>query len=293
MMSFVKKMPIPISGVMLALASLGNLLGPRMGMNIRWLFGGVATLFCVLLILKIIFYTDQIKENFQNPVVAGVMGTFPMALMILSTYAVFFSALFGFVLWWLGILLHFLLIVAFTLKYKKTFKSDKIFPTHFIVYVGFVCASVAAPLHGMEIVGQALWFLGALSYGILLPLIIYRVFKHKNIPEPAQPTIAILAAPGSLCAVGYVASFGQPTPIVGLVLFLFAALGFMLALFQMPRLMKLPFYPSFSAFTFPFVISAIAFTMLNSSAILLMASTGLAVVLTLFVLGHYLKLQFV
>lgn len=85
MKNVIKKVPIPLSGVMLGLASLGNLLQSYSN-EIRYCCGILACFLLILLILKLILFPGMIKEDLKNPIMASVAATFPMALMILSTY---------------------------------------------------------------------------------------------------------------------------------------------------------------------------------------------------------------
>ncbi|MDF2890110.1 MAG: C4-dicarboxylate transporter [Clostridia bacterium] len=81
----IKKLPLPIAGLMLALAAAGNLLLSYGGIY-RNLFGVIAGIVLVLLLAKVLIMPKAIKEGFENPVVASVMPTFSMGLILLSTY---------------------------------------------------------------------------------------------------------------------------------------------------------------------------------------------------------------
>ncbi len=74
-MNIIRKIPIPISGLMLALFSLGNLL-QDINPNLKYLFGILGIIVLVLIILKVISYPQDIKNDFKNPVIASSSGTF-------------------------------------------------------------------------------------------------------------------------------------------------------------------------------------------------------------------------
>ncbi|SFI33139.1 exfoliative toxin A/B [Tindallia magadiensis] len=263
MKALLQKLPLPISGLMLGLAALGNLLGTY-HMGIRSLLGIIAGIIFIGLLLKIVVFPGCLKEGFSNPVVACIMATFPMGIMLLSTYVRPFLPGLAFGAWMLGIFMNALLVVLFTKTHFIPFAIKKVFSSYFVLYVGIVVGSVTAPLYGMQSVGQILFWFGLAVYLPLIPLVSYRVFKVGGIPEPAQPVIIIYAAPASLLLAGYLSSF--PEKNLGIVMGL-GTLAFMMTLYglsQMPRLLKFPFYPSYSAFTFPFVISAIAFNGMTS-----------------------------
>jgi len=292
-----KKLPLPISGLMLSLAALGNLFGGY-SPDIRNLFGGISFIIFLMLTAKMIKYPACIKEGLDNPVIGGVMATFPMTVMTLSTYIKPYSSQIGLSFWVIGIILHLSLVVFFTKKYILNFNIKKVFPTYLTVYAGIAVAGVTAPAHQMQDIGQILFWIGFLQYMPILPFVIYRTFVVKEIPEMTLPSIAIFAAPGSVCLAGYINSFPEKNIFMVYLLLGVAAVNILIALSQMPRLLKLKFYPSFSAFTFPFVISATAFkgtsgfftNIGNPSPVLIGAASFLeafALVMVLYVLAHY------
>lgn len=257
MKDLMKKLPIPISGLMLALAAIGNLV-QSYGDNYRYAFGAISATILILLTAKLLMFPKALSEGLENPVVASVIPTFSMGIMILSTYLKVFNGSMAFGLWIIGLVIHIILMISFAKKYLIKFNIKKVFPSYFVVYVGIVVASVTAPLHNMASLGQAIFWFGFIAYLALLPFVIYRVFVTKEIPEPAIPTITIFAAPASLCLAGYLNSFQQKNIIMVGLLAILAIGMFISVLIYMPRMLRLKFYPSYSAFTFPFVISAIA-----------------------------------
>jgi len=255
--AIIAKIPIPVSGLMLALAAAGNLV-LQYGTLYKDIFGLLSAVIFIALIAKMIIMPKSLAEGFENPLVASVMPTFSMGLMILSTYIkpYFFSA--AYCLWLLGLTVHVGLVICFTRKYILKFDIKKVFPSYFIGYVGFACGSVTAPAFGLARWGQLLFWLSFTSYLILFPLILYRVIIIKKIPAAAKPTIVIFLAPPNLCLAGYMNSFQEKSmAIVGFLstLSLIMCVSVML---YIPRILRLKFYPSYSALTFPFVIAAVA-----------------------------------
>ncbi len=259
MRNFLNTLPLPISGLMLGLAALGNLLAPYSG-GLRYFLGSLSAVIFISLVLKTILFPKSLKEGLENPVVASILPTFAMGGMLLSTYLAPYFPNSAFGLWTLSLVLNALLIILFTKIYVVSFSIRKVFSSYFVMYVGIVVASVTAPVYGLEALGQMIFWFGLAAYLLWLPIVCYRVFIIKEIPEPAKPVSIIFAAPASLLLAGYLRSF--PEKSFGMVLFLGIIAGMMTlyALTQMPKMLRLPFYPSYSAFTFPFVISAIAFS---------------------------------
>lgn len=257
MKSTIKKVPIPLCGVMLGFAALGNLL-QSYGEGIRTACGIVAAFLLVLVLLKLIMFPQMIKEDLKNPIMASVAGTFPMALMLLSTYVKPLIGNAAMYLWFFAIGLHIVLIVYFTMKFIVHLQLPKVFASYYIVYVGIAVAAITAPAYQKPGIGAAAFWFGFATLLVLLVIVTMRYVKCKDVPEPAQPLICIYAAPTSLCIAGYVQSVTPKSKTFLLVMLAVATVLYVFALVKAIGYLKLKFYPSYAAFTFPFVISAIA-----------------------------------
>ena len=255
MKKFLEKYPVPISGLALGMAALGNLL-KSYGETPRNLLGIIAFVIILLLTVKILSNIEGFKKAMESPVISGSFATYSMVIIILSAYLP--NKAVGIVFWYIGILIHVLLIVWFSVKYIPKRNIETIFTTWFIVYVGIVTVSVTAPWYKMPVFGKAAFWFGFVTYIVLVPIVLYRVFKVKKIPEPAIPTFAVFAAPAALLLAGYISSFPEKNFIIFNLLIFLTVLFYVMVLLSMPKLLKLKFYPSFSAFTFPLVISGLA-----------------------------------
>lgn len=261
MKQLVKRVPVPIAGLMLALAAAGNLV-QSYGAGYRNIFGFLSAILLVLLLAKIIKYPSVVKQELKNPVVASVFPTLTMGMMLLATYVKSFAPNFAFIMWIVSVVGHILLMVKFTINYMVKFDITKVFPSWFIVYVGIVVSSVTAPAFGMQRIGKVFFWIGIISYFLLLPIVLKKI-SLGTIPEPALPTLAIFAAPVALCLAGYINSFETKNMVIVWGLVILSQLSYIFVLLQLPKLLKSKFYPSFSGFTFPLVISAISIKLTN------------------------------
>ncbi len=262
MKEILKKLPVPIVGLMLGLAAMGNLV-LSYGEMYRNIFGTLSAIILVLVLVKIFMFPKNVSEALDNAIVASVFPTLSMGIMLLATYLKPFAASLAYGMWIVGLVLHAVLIIYFTKKYVFNFNIKKVFPSWFIVYVGIVVGSVTAPAFDKANIGQVLFWFGLISYIALLPVVLKRVFKVKEIPEPALPTLAIFTAPAALCLAGYMSSFQNKNMFIVWSLVVLSQLSYLWVLLKLPRLLKLKFYPSYSAFTFPLVISAISIKLTN------------------------------
>ncbi len=294
----IKKIPLPITGVALGFAALGNLL-QSYSETVRLVCGAIAAVLLLLYIMKMIMYPGSFKEDMKNPIMASVFCTFPMAFMLLAAYVKPWLGGFAQIIWYAAILLHIVLILYFTKTFMVKIQMPKVFASYYIVYVGIVVASVSAPAFGATGLGTVLFWFGFVMLLALLVLVTKRYISYREIPEPAQPLFCIYTAPASLCLAGYIQSVeNKSIGMIGFIAFL-ACLLYLVVLVKLPIYLKMKFYPSYAAFTFPFVISAIAMKQMAASlskmgspipqlGIVVTIETAIATALMVYTLVRYL-----
>ena len=302
-MKFIKSIPMATCALSLALAALGNLLMPLPnGATIRYICGVLSLIALLVFALKLIFDPTHAKEELKTPVPLSVLSTATMAMMLLSTYIRPHVPQIALVIWYLAVIVHVLIMLFFIQKFVIGFQLGTVFPSWFIAAVGIVTASVTAPAMNAIFLGQIAFYVGLVLYFVTFPLVVWRMNKVRVFPEPARKTVAIFTAPMSLLVVGYFNSFvsqeqGNPTLIY--LMLAIAALSYIYVTFMMFSLLKIRFYPTYAAFTFPYVISAIAFRLganflAGRHGVYFLldvadATMWIAVVVVVFVIVHYIK----
>ena len=248
-MNIIKKIPVPVSGLILAILSL--------------------------------------KYDF---VILYII------LMILSTYLNQFNGTLALSVWILGVALHILLIVWFTYRYIICkFDINVVYPSWWIVFIGITMGAITAHVHGLNEIGFYFFIFGFVAMIVTLPLVVYRYLKYPNKLDQNKPLICIFTAIFSILIVGYTNSANVISMEFLLGLYLTAFVFFIFALIKVIEYWNLDFYPSYSAFTFPFVITAIASTEVSkiinydSLNILILIQTIIAVILVVYVSYNYLK----
>ena len=257
MKQMIRQVPIPIAGVMLGLTALGNLL-QGYSEAARGFCGALAALFGVLLLLKFCLFREQVKQEMENPVIASVSATIFMSVMQLSTYAFPYIGKAAVLVWGLAVAGHLCLILWYTKRFLLRFRLEEVFPTCFVTYVGIIVGSITSATFGMEAVGRWLFWFGFCAYGIMFPVISCRYLRRIPVAEAAAPLFCIYTAPMSLSLTGYLAVMEHPSLTFVLALEILAQALYGMVLTRLPRFLKLPFYPSYASFTFPFVITAFA-----------------------------------
>ncbi len=254
----IKNIPIPTAGVMLGLAALGNLLAPY-SIIVKIICGILSALLGALLFAKIIKYPKLVHADLKgNPVLGSVFATFFMATMQLCTYVAPVLPVLSKAVWCLAVASHIILIIWFSKNFVMNLEMKNVFPTYFIAYVGIVVGAVTSPVFNCIQLGIYIFYFGFAAYMLLLLLVTYRYIKMPPQEAAVKPLICIYTAPMSLSLAGYFAVIPEKSFLMITIMQICAQLLFFFILSLMPKLLRLPFYPSYAAFTFPFVITAIA-----------------------------------
>ena len=292
----IEKIPIPICGLILAFLSLGNLLNDTHTL-LKVACGIIGIALLILILSKLVLYPKKIKEDFKNPIIASNSGTFSMSLMILSTYISPFMPSIAYGIWILGVALHILLIVYFTHHFIiRNFNISTVYPSYWIVFVGITMGAITAHAHNLDEIGFIFFLVGFIGMIFTFPLVIYRYINYKDIPNANKPLICIFTAVLSILIVGYLNSYNDTSIEFLMIMYIFACIFYIFALTKLIEYRNLDFYPSFAAFTFPFVISGLAtkgvISKIGSSIILnsvLSIETVIATAIVLYVLIRYMK----
>lgn len=266
MKNFLKSIPIPMCGLILAILSLGNLLFLYQANILGTIFGMIGCILMVLILAKIIFVFEHVKHDMKNPIVASTAPTFTMGVMVLCTYLMKWLPDIPLIkyVWLVTVVLHVCLMVYFTYYFLivPEVTIENIYPSWFVVYCGCGVVPITAAKF-FPIIGQVIFWIALTFYFVLLPIVIYRVFIHRKFEDHTVPIITITAAPGSLCLTGYLSGFSNPNfHLVTLLLIISQAL-YLIILWCLPKLLNRQFYPSYAAFTFPLVICATGISKAN------------------------------
>ena len=259
-MNIIKNLPLAITGLILAILSLGKIFTDFS--NIFFIIG---SLLIFLILLKLVLHFDAFNNELNNLIALSTFGTFSMALMLFSTYLkplfVPLSESIALGIWILGIIIHLSIVVLFTKNYViKNFDIENVFATWWIVYIGITMAAITAPAYNLQQYGFIFFGIGFILMIPTLILVSYRYLKFTAIEDKNKPFICIYTALLSILIVGYVNAMNIDGNFLSLI-YLGAFIFYIFAIYHAIRLLvleRLEFMPSFSAFTFPFVISAIA-----------------------------------
>lgn len=283
---------------MLGLASLAKLYYVYELPMLGHVFFSISLFIVLLLAGKLLFASAAIREELNNPIITSVSPTIPMGLMMLCSIFSFFgwSELIITTVWTVAALLQLMIVLYFSYRFMwGKWQLKNIFPSWFVTYIGLGVMPITAPFEAGWL-HFVLYFIAA-SAVVLVPTVLYRVIVKKDIPEPAMPLITILAAPVSLILLAYLALHPVANETIVAGLLLVSQLLYLFVLVKLVTLLRLPFYPSYAAFTFPLVICATALYTVRSyfgwtdAATLWFAYTelGLATIIVSYVVIRYTR----
>ena len=268
----IRNIPVPVCGLALGMASLDRFLSQNHDFYTYGIFAAFSAFLIVLFTLRMVVSPGTVRKDLESPILFGVLPTYQMTVMILSTYVVGFSDVLAKAIWLTALVSMFAMMPLFLRRFAVGFDMRKVFPSWFVMFIGCVVGSVTSAALGFTDVGRGLFWFGLAAYAVLFPLILYRALVIRGIPEPAIPNLAIFAAPPNLLLAGYLAAFGAGADeMVVTVLMVLGVTSYLAVLAYMPFMMRRRFYPSYGAFTFPMVISMVS---INAAGVFLGLSDG-------------------
>ncbi|MGL5754170.1 MAG: TDT family transporter [Paraclostridium sp.] len=264
LISKLENYPIGICGTSLAFITLGNC----------WLVNGiyfikiVAIIFAIcaiaLMLLKIIIFPKTMIEEIKNPVVGSFYPTIDMAGLLIASYFLDLAPGFAKGLWLTCIVVHAIIFVVFLTYRAKNFKLTDMVPSWFVILIGVVVASASSKGMGHPLLAQYLFYFGFFWYVVAWPVMLYRVYKCEKLEDHKLPTIGVMAAPGSLCIVGYLTSFSNLNHFILGFLIVTSLFNLVLVYTYITDFIRKGFKPTYAALTFPLAISV--FAMYKTSA---------------------------
>lgn len=254
--TFSRIIPTPIAALALGLASLSWCWSIVAAIPLLQVSGALcAGMLLCLLACKFLLAPKQLSAELANPIVGSVLPTAAMATMVIS---VALPSKVAYWCWLLAVAVHLLLLGGFIWRQHKTFTLPRLIPGWFVPPIGLVTAVLTAPAAIPFAFISSIFWLGLVGYLLLLPLMIYRLLYKGALPDAAKPSLAVLAAPASLCLAAYLHFNAEPSTLLLSVLLTLALLMTSIVYLALPRLLRLPFTPAFAAYTFPLVIGTTA-----------------------------------
>jgi tellurite resistance protein len=212
---------------------------------------------------KLASFPADVAKEWRHPVKLNFFPTISIGLVLLSIVLLDRSLLAAQWLWIAGSGLHlaFTLYVVSVWIHHTGIEITHVNPAWFIPVVG----NVLVPIAGVRLFPiEFSWFffsVGLVFWVVLFTIVMYRLFFHALLPERLMPTLFILVAPP---AVGSIAWFALTGAIDAFARVLYYAALFLTILLASNalRFLRLRFYLSSWAYTFPLAAVTIATLMM-------------------------------
>ena len=293
-----RKLPLAFSGCLLGLAGAGNLILDVFPL-LSHIFSLSGLILWVYFLASHLHYWQESKQELKKAPILSAMAPFPMAGMILSTYLLRVlsttMSLLAQTLWWFSFLLDVCLILYFTMAYVFIKPRSSSTPSWTVLYVGIAVATLTYPVVGLVGIAYGAWIFGFILTFILYPLI-YQDLKRNPLPLALLGQEGIYCAPFSLLLAALIRVGGPSLPNWSLVIMILASQAFFFfVISRLPRILQQGFQPSFSALTFPTIITATSLKMAQgilqfpALSLLVWVETIICLTILIYVLVEYMR----
>ncbi len=260
-------MPFAISNVLLA-ASLA-------------VFVAIATFYA----LKAARYPDAVKREFAHPIKINFFPTISISLLLFSIAFMRLNSDVSRAFWIAGAAGHLAFTIAILSAWmqRTTLQIQHINPAWFIPMVGNIIVPIAGVEHAPAEISWFFFSIGLIFWLALFILFLNRIIFHNPLPERLTPTLFIMIAPPAIGFISYLRLMEREVSGFELdgfarILYYFALFIFIVLLTQYRQFVKIPFYLSWWAYSFPMAAITIA-TVLMASKTNMLFFQGLAYLL--------------
>ncbi|MEM5528812.1 hypothetical protein WN093_08310 [Gammaproteobacteria bacterium AS21] len=264
-----QQLPFAIAGLAFGLASLGwnlEVVYPQSAI-FQIATALLSTLIIIAVICKLYYSPLHFLQLIKDPSIGPLSPTIALVTMIAS---VNFSGDSAILIWALGVVLHTLLLVFFIITRYQNFQMAQVAPSWFIPFVATIVAVLTYPQtsHSSfawlatnhviieQVFSQSVVIFAIASYFLILPLITYAVISKPLLTPDTRPALALFAAPANLCLLAYLLYFQTISTRFMILLLIIAVSMSIVSYVIVVQLIRRPFTPAMSSFTFPLVIGS-------------------------------------
>ncbi|QKF82141.1 SLAC1 anion channel family protein [Halarcobacter ebronensis] len=226
------------------------------------IFGYISlTLFLVIsffYLKKIITYTEEVKKEFTHPIRVNFFAAISISMLLLSIFFRHSLPSFSYVIFVVGAILHFF-FTFYTIKYwiNNNLEMQHSNPAWFIPIVGNIIVPIAGKGFAPDEILYFFFSVGLFFWIILFAIILNRIIFHNQFAPKFMPTLFILIAPPAIGFIAYEKLVLQLDFFAHMLYSL--ALFFTILVFVMYKnYIKIKFFISWWAFTFPMAAISIA-----------------------------------
>ena len=255
-----KNMHIGISGTSLAFITLSNSWMLKDINYLKPISIVIAVFMLILMIIRLILFPKVIYGELKDPVMGTFYPTMGMVLWLVVAYFHPYLPRVCEVIWLFCVFYHYGIIIFYTVIRIREGKFENIMPTCFIVYTGMITGSVASKGMGGIIpkIANFMLMFGFVFYTLLLPVVLFIVFKSEILDDKKLPTVGIVCSPAPLGIVGILTLQDNPNIYMLTWLIVTGLILLVVVYSYIIKLFKEGFKPAYASFTFPLAIATLA-----------------------------------
>ncbi|PLY15990.1 MAG: C4-dicarboxylate ABC transporter [Sedimenticola sp.] len=226
----------------------------------------VFVLILAMYLTKLVTFRDEVIKELNHPVKLNFFAAISISLILLSVVFLNISHELALMLWMVGSVLQlvFTLYVMNAWIHHEHYQIQHSNPAWFIPVVGNVLVPISGTGLGYFEISWFFFSIGMVFWLVLLTIIMNRVFFHNPLPAKLMPTFFILIAPPAVGFVAYVKLTGDIDAFAR-VLYYIGLFLTLLLLTQLRRFVKIQFFLSWWAYSFPLAAITIATLVMYSS----------------------------
>ncbi len=207
---------------------------------------------------KLIMFPEEVKTDFRHRIRINFFSAISISLLLLSIAFYTYYPLLSIPLWWIGVILHTILMyktISFWIQHN--FEIHHFNPAWFIPVVGNILIPVSGVDYAPLLFSYFYFVVGFFFWVVLFTIFLYRAIFHVQMPEKFIPTFFILLAPPAVGFISYMRiTASWDTFSVFLLFMTYFFIGLLAVMYK--SFTQIKFFMSWWAFTFPLTAATIA-----------------------------------
>lgn len=248
--------------------SLAWLKASQLGWPFTYAVGHTARIFTSILLilllsayfLKALLHWQNVRQEALNPIKINFFAAIPIGIILVSTLWSDSYPIIANWIWSAGVLL--MLVATLTTMSswinQARYQVNHLNPAWFIPVVGNILIPIAGVRFGHL---QTSWFffsVGLFFWIILTAIVMNRLFVHEALAPRMRPTLFILLAPPSVGFISYLSLTGSVLDTTAKIIFFIGLFLLLLLAINAVGFLKLPFFLSGWAYSFPIAGMSVA-----------------------------------
>jgi tellurite resistance protein len=200
-----------------------------------------------------------VRGEINHPVKIAFLPTFSISLILLSIVLLQINTTISLWFWVVGTGMHFIftLYILSSWMHQNKYEIKHLNPAWFIPIVGNILVPIAGVHHAPIEISWFFFSIGLFFWPVLTGIIFYRLIFHTSLAERFIPTLFIFVAPPSVALLSWYNLTGKIGEF-GFVLYYISLFFFLLVAVQARYFIKIGFFLSWWAYSFPVAALTIA-----------------------------------